>query len=64
VKEYHNNFYVGQNIVVSGAGSIDAKALVNEVSSKFGAVPASRISVTPNSDKPYFTPSLLYQRDD
>jgi processing peptidase subunit beta len=64
VKEYHNNFYVGKNIVVSGAGNIDAKALTAEVSSKFGSVPASRVSESPNSEQAYFTPSLLYQRDD
>lgn len=44
VKEYHNNFYVGRNIVVSGAGNIDGQALVNEVSNHFGSVPASRVS--------------------
>lgn len=64
VKEYHNNFYVGRNIVVSGAGNIDGQALANEVSSHFGSVPAFRISEVPNSDKPFLTPSLLYQRDD
>ena len=44
VKEFHNNFYVGKNIVVSGAGALDGSALANEVSSHFGGVPASTIS--------------------
>lgn len=49
VKEYHQNFYVGKNIVVSGAGNIKADALNNEVSSKFGSVPSNRTSEVPNS---------------
>jgi mitochondrial-processing peptidase subunit beta len=64
VREFHNNHYVGKNIVISGAGEIDGKALASEVSSHFGNVPASRISEVANSDQPFFTPSLLYQRDD
>jgi len=64
VKEFHHNFYVGKNIVVSGAGAIDGSALVSAVDSHFSAVPSSRISEVPNSDQPFFTPSLLYQRDD
>lgn len=64
IKEYHNSFYVGKNIVVSGAGNINSEALVNEVSNKFGSLPSVRVSEVPNSDQPYLTPSLLYQRDD
>lgn len=64
VKQYHHNNYVGKNIVVSGAGNLDARALVNEVSTHFGSAPASTVSEVPNSEKPFFTPSLLYQRDD
>ena len=64
VKEFHNNFYVGQNIVVSGAGAVDGQALTNEVSKHFESVPAHRVSEVPNSEQPYLTPSLMYQRDD
>lgn len=64
IKEYHSNFYVGKNIVISGAGDISAEALKTEVGGHFGSVPASRITEVPNSEQPYLTPSLLYQRDD
>ena len=64
VKEYHSNFYVGKNIVVSGAGNIDGSALAAEVDALFSSVPAVRVSEVPNSDQPLLTPSLLYQRDD
>ena len=64
VKQFHHNFYVGKNIVVSGAGAVDGAALANAVDSHFGSVPSTRISEVPNSDEPLFTPSLMYQRDD
>jgi mitochondrial-processing peptidase subunit beta len=64
VKQFHQAHYVGKNIVVSGAGNINADSLNSEVSNHFGAVPASRSTEVPNADQPYFTPSLLYQRDD
>lgn len=64
VKQFHQAHYVGKNIVISGAGNISADALNAEVSDHFGSLPASRTSEVPNSDQPYFTPSLLYQRDD
>lgn len=64
VKQFHEAHYVGKNIVVSGAGNINAEALVTEVGSHFGSLPATRSSEVPNSEQPYFTPSLLYQRDD
>lgn len=64
IREFHNSHYVGRNIVVSGAGNVNHEALVNEVSARFGSLPASRISEVPNSEQPYFTPSLMYQRDD
>jgi len=64
VREYHNQHYVGRNIVVSGAGNLNGSALVTEVGTHFGSAPAFRVSEVPNSDKAYFTPSLIYQRDD
>lgn len=50
IKEFHNNFYVGKNIVVSGAGNINFDTLVSEISNKFGNTPSFRISSVPNSD--------------
>ena len=64
VRQYHRNFYVGKNIVVSAAGNLDAAAFTAEVGTRFGSVPQSQLSEVPNSDKPLYTPSLLFQRDD
>jgi processing peptidase subunit beta len=48
-KEFHSQFYIGKNIVVSGAGNINGEALNNEVSNHFGSLPASKDSEVPNS---------------
>ena len=51
--------------MVSAAGNINSNTVLNEVSSSaFAKVPAERVSEVPNSEQPFFTPSLLYTRDD
>lgn len=50
--------------MISGAGALDGAALASEADAYFSAVPSSRVSEVPNSDQPYFTPSLVFQRDD
>jgi len=63
-KQFHEANYVGKNIVISGAGNLSAEALATEVGNFFGSVPATRSTEVTNSEQAYFTPSLLYQRDD
>lgn len=41
VKQFHDQFYVGENIVVSGAGEIDSAQLNDLVNKHFGNVRAS-----------------------
>ena len=41
VKQFHNHFYVGENIVVSGAGEINAAQLNELVNQHFGSARAS-----------------------
>lgn len=64
VKKFHHDCYVGKNIVISGAGAIDAVALTTEAGIHFGNVEAFNTSEVTNSDQSFFTPSLLFQRDD
>ena len=64
VKQFHNQFYVGENIVVSGAGEINATHFNELVNQHFGSARASVEGVVPNKEQPYFTPSLMFQRDD
>eukprot|EP00919_Chromeraceae_sp_WS-2016_P057345 GHVR01135936.1.p1 GENE.GHVR01135936.1~~GHVR01135936.1.p1 ORF type:complete len:191 (+),score=0.25 GHVR01135936.1:1612-2184(+) len=64
VKDYHSKFYVGENIVISGAGDIDASRFNNLVNEQFGSVASSVEGVIENKEQPLFTPSLMFQRDD
>lgn len=64
VRQYHHNFYVGKNIVVSAAGNLDATAFTTEVGNRFGSITTSQVNEVPNSERPLYTPSLLFQRDD
>ena len=64
IKEFHHKFYVGENIVVSGAGDhneVQFQELVNE---HFGNASSEVSGEVLHKDQPYFTPSLMFQRDD
>jgi processing peptidase subunit beta len=64
VKQFHNQFYVGENIVVSGAGEIDSTQFNDLVNQHFGSARASVEGQVANKEQPYLTPSLMFQRDD
>ncbi len=64
VKQFHNQFYVGENIVISGAGDIDASQLTELANQHFGSAKSSVEGQVANKEQPYFTPSLMFQRDD
>lgn len=64
VKQFHNQFFVGENIVVSGAGEIDSTQFNELVNQHFGSVRSSVEGQVPNKEQPYLTPSLMFQRDD
>lgn len=64
VKEFHNKYYVGDNIVVAGAGDINANQFNEAVQKHFGNAKSKVEGTIENSELPYFTPSLMFQRDD
>eukprot|EP01017_Pseudomicrothorax_dubius_P028600 TRINITY_DN3402_c0_g1_i1.p1 TRINITY_DN3402_c0_g1~~TRINITY_DN3402_c0_g1_i1.p1 ORF type:complete len:519 (+),score=156.42 TRINITY_DN3402_c0_g1_i1:145-1701(+) len=66
IREFHAANYIGPNIVVVGTGNIQHERLVELVEKSFGSAPAQRPSglVIPNTEKPYFTPSVMMVRDD
>lgn len=64
VKAYHDKFYVGNNIVVSGAGNIDVKKFKEAVANKFSSVRAEVIGEVPNSEEAVHTYSMVSMRDD
>jgi len=66
ISEFHKTHYVGSNIAIVGAGDITHQQLVDLTSKFFGNLPtgsSSGIEIK-NTEKPYFTPSLMFMRDD
>jgi processing peptidase subunit beta len=66
IVEYHRTHYVGNNIVVVAAGDVNHEQLSEAVEKAFGRLPSQTPSglEVKNQDKPYFTPSMMYMRDD
>lgn len=66
IVDYHRTHYVGSNIVVVGAGDISHQQLTELAEKYFGGFASTTPSdlIIRNTDKPYFTPSLMFVRDD
>jgi len=66
IVDYHRTHYVGSNIVVVGAGDITHQQLTEYVEKHFGGFAANTPSdlIIRNTDQPFFTPSLMFVRDD
>jgi processing peptidase subunit beta len=64
VRQFHNDFYTGENIVVVASGNINHEEIVHAVERHFSSLPKSSGAITPNSERPIYTPSLLFMRDD
>ena len=64
VKEFHSTHYVGENIVVSGAGNINPAQFNEAVSKSFRDARSTVEGKVENTEQPFFTPSLMFQRDD
>jgi processing peptidase subunit beta len=66
VKEYHATHYIGKNIIIVGVGNVNHKEFVDEVSRQLGNLnknPPPGLE-RKNTDKPIYTPSIMYMRDD
>jgi len=55
---------VGENIVVTAAGDVNPEQFKEEAAKHFGNVRAKVEGAVDNSEEPFFTPSLMFQRDD
>lgn len=64
VRAFHKQNYVGSNIVVSAAGNVDINRLTELVNNTFGKLPQTAAAEIANSAQPYFTPSVMFMRDD
>lgn len=64
ITEFHEQNYVGDNIVVVGSGNVDHDQLVDQVESHFSKIPKTASSGRNNDERAIYTPSLLFMRDD
>ena len=64
IKQFHERYYVAENIVVAGAGDINVAQFNEAVQKGFGNARAKTEGPADNSEQPFFTPSLMFQRDD
>ena len=65
IREFVSENYIGDNIAISAAGNINFNEFTSYVEESFGKIAkASRHPNTANSEQPYFTPSLMFMRDD
>lgn len=64
VKQFHATHYAGENIVVSGAGDINPAQFNELVNEHFGKAAPTVSGTVENTEQPFFTPSLMLQRDD
>lgn len=62
IVDFHKANYVGSNIVIVGAGNVNHQQLVDLSQKALGNLPSQ--GQVSGADQPYFTPSLLYMRDD
>ena len=64
IREFHDKYYVGQNIVVTAAGDVNPDQFNALADKHFGSVRAEAQGSIDNSEQPFFTGSLMFQRDD
>ena len=64
IREFFGENYTGDNITVSAAGNINFNEFTNYVEESFGKIGKGSHVTVANSEQPYFTPSLMFMRDD
>jgi len=64
IENWVNNFCVGKNLVVSATGDCDHIEVADVVNGAFGHLAQSSGTELANQDKPIYTPSLMFMRDD
>lgn len=64
VRQFHADLYTGENIVVVASGNVNHEDVVDLVETHFSTLPKSSGATRNNTEKPIYTPSLLFMRDD
>ena len=62
-EEFHSKYYVIQNIVMTEASEVNLDQFSELVQKHFGDVRAEVQDSNYNSERPFFTDSLMFQRD-
>lgn len=64
VRQFHQDNYFGDNIVVVASGNVNHQDVVDLVESHFSSLPKQSGATVNNSEKAIYTPALLFMRDD
>lgn len=64
IRDFYNANYYGDNMVVVATGDVNHDEFVDMVEQQFNTIPKTSDIPTPNTEKPIYTPSILYVRDD
>jgi processing peptidase subunit beta len=64
VHNFHASHYVGDNIVIVGAGNINHDEFVNQVENAFQGLQKLSSSKKKNTERPIYIPALMFIRDD
>ena len=64
LRDFHSTHYVGDNIVVVGAGNINHEEFVSQVSSAFQSLPKFSSTKVKNTERAIYIPALMFVRDD
>lgn len=66
VKEFHATHYVGKNLIIVAAGNVSHQEVVDSVNKEFGNLNKNApVGLErKNTEKPVYTPSCMFMRDD
>lgn len=64
VKEFVEQNFFGENVIVSVCGQVNHDDVVKNVSKAFAGLGKNSNLPVPNQEKPRYTPSTLFMRDD
>ncbi len=62
--DYYKRNYFGENMVFVATGNVDRGQIVDIVEDNFGKIPSKSELERLNTERPIYTPALLFVRDD
>jgi len=64
LRQYHTANYFGDNLVVVATGDVNHAQVVEQVEQAFASLPKTSQAAPKNTERPIYTPSILFIRDD